>query len=251
MSDPTLPAAGWYPDPSDAAAQRWWDGARWTEHVAPAAPVAPAQEVPVVPVVPVAPVAPVTPGYAPAYPAAPAYGAGQPAPYGGVETPRMPAGTPVDTVWIWLIVALPVLAVLPLFLWDFQGYLEQSMSISASTSPMANALGPYTDPWYLVLTFGSWVLYGLAVWFAYLDYAALAKLGYPRRFHWAWTFLSSLVYVIGRSVVVRRQAGRGYLPMAVGIALTVVLAIGVIVWVVVVMVAAVNTSMELMSTYSY
>jgi hypothetical protein len=24
--------AGWYPDPSDASQQRWWDGNAWTEH---------------------------------------------------------------------------------------------------------------------------------------------------------------------------------------------------------------------------
>ena len=30
--------AGWYPDPSDAANLRWWDGERWTEHVTAARP---------------------------------------------------------------------------------------------------------------------------------------------------------------------------------------------------------------------
>ena len=29
------PAPGWYPDPSMRDTQRYWDGARWTEHVAP------------------------------------------------------------------------------------------------------------------------------------------------------------------------------------------------------------------------
>ncbi|MGH9111668.1 MAG: DUF2510 domain-containing protein [Acidimicrobiales bacterium] len=29
---PAGPPPGWYPDPGDASAQRWWDGARWTEH---------------------------------------------------------------------------------------------------------------------------------------------------------------------------------------------------------------------------
>jgi hypothetical protein len=29
--------AGWYPDPYNQYAQRWWDGYRWTEHTAPAA----------------------------------------------------------------------------------------------------------------------------------------------------------------------------------------------------------------------
>ena len=27
-------AAGWYPDPTGAAAQRYWDGSRWTDHTA-------------------------------------------------------------------------------------------------------------------------------------------------------------------------------------------------------------------------
>jgi len=32
---PLLPAAAWYPDPSNPAILRWWDGLRWTEHTAP------------------------------------------------------------------------------------------------------------------------------------------------------------------------------------------------------------------------
>lgn len=32
-----LPPADWYPDPEDPAQQRYWDGAQWTEHRAPAA----------------------------------------------------------------------------------------------------------------------------------------------------------------------------------------------------------------------
>lgn len=31
---PVLPPSGWYPDPADPAGVRWWDGARWTDHVA-------------------------------------------------------------------------------------------------------------------------------------------------------------------------------------------------------------------------
>ena len=27
------PSAGWYPDPHDGGAQRWWDGQRWTAEV--------------------------------------------------------------------------------------------------------------------------------------------------------------------------------------------------------------------------
>ena len=37
----TEPAAGWYHDPADAGAWRWWDGATWTDHVRPTAEAAP------------------------------------------------------------------------------------------------------------------------------------------------------------------------------------------------------------------
>ena len=34
----TTTPPGWYPNPADGTSLRWWDGARWTEHVAPAMP---------------------------------------------------------------------------------------------------------------------------------------------------------------------------------------------------------------------
>lgn len=40
MTSPQPPGntpAGWYPDPSGAGQQRYWDGTQWTEHHAPAA----------------------------------------------------------------------------------------------------------------------------------------------------------------------------------------------------------------------
>lgn len=35
-SGSSIPAADWYPDPLDPAGIRYWDGAQWTEHTAPA-----------------------------------------------------------------------------------------------------------------------------------------------------------------------------------------------------------------------
>ena len=42
MSNPNapLPVAAWYPDPTDPAALRWWDGLRWTPHVTSRTPQA-------------------------------------------------------------------------------------------------------------------------------------------------------------------------------------------------------------------
>lgn len=45
MSDAApLPAAAWYPDQSVPDQLRWWDGAAWTHHIAPAIPTEPAVE---------------------------------------------------------------------------------------------------------------------------------------------------------------------------------------------------------------
>lgn len=42
MTDHPAVPQGWYQDPSGAAALRWWDGARWTEHTQAAPPQVPA-----------------------------------------------------------------------------------------------------------------------------------------------------------------------------------------------------------------
>lgn len=36
--------AGWYPDPEMADTRRYWDGSRWTGHIAAVAPPAPVRE---------------------------------------------------------------------------------------------------------------------------------------------------------------------------------------------------------------
>lgn len=72
MTDSAQPIAGWYPDPENPAAERWWDGAAWSDHrrastVAPPAPAGP----PTAP--PYGAVAPTLPGYgAPGGPTSPA-----------------------------------------------------------------------------------------------------------------------------------------------------------------------------------
>lgn len=86
MSGTSTPA-GWYPDPSNPAQQRYWDGAAWTDATAPAAPAAPQPSYGA----PGAPAygAPAAPGYG-----APGYGATQ-AGYGYAQA----SGAPLASFW--------------------------------------------------------------------------------------------------------------------------------------------------------
>jgi hypothetical protein len=268
MTTTGMPSAGWYADPQDAVRLRWWDGAAWSEHTAPVPQPVAVQPAPVVAPV-VAGTLPTVPRYGEmatpaAQPSAPQQAApyaAQPAAqpfaaqpytgqthaaqpyvvqqYGMAMTPgRVPEGTPTANWLIWAYTLLPLLSLVTLFAWDFEGYMRASLA-----SPMA-ADSMLLDPGYLLLSLGSWVLSAGMIVLAVFDWRWLGQQGYSRRFHWAWAILGNLVYVIGRSVVVKRQAGRGFAPMWATIAVSALSLILIIVWFVQMM----NIIMVLVST---
>ena len=186
MSDPnTRVEPGWYPDPYGQAPLRWWDGSKWEANVSGGAPGTP-------------PVA-----YAPA------------------RRPLAPE-TPVYTVWIWLVVLLPLVNVVLLLVANpFAGMVDFMRNIEASQgTTVPNPLSMY-GPGFFITSFAGWVVYAGMIVFSWLDYRELVRRGVDRPFHWAWTFLSSAVYVIGRGVIVRRVAPRrGLVPIWVMIAVS-------------------------------
>ncbi|MGV8882517.1 MAG: DUF2510 domain-containing protein [Rhodoglobus sp.] len=177
---PTVPA-GWYPDPAGTPRQRWWDGTAWTENYTE----------------PAAASLPYTPNAA-------------------AEAAQAPAGINVYTPFIWLIALLPLVPLLALLTVDWGSIFRFDPNDPASAATAS--FGLLLSPGYLIALFGGFAVYGLNAFFAFRDYTYLASVGIVRPFHWAWTFLSSVVYVIGRSVVVgRRTAGQGKAPMWVAI----------------------------------
>ena len=159
--------------------------------------------------------------------------------YASNEPRRVDPSTPIYTPWIWLIVLLPLLSLVTLLFWDMDSYLTASMS---TDDPFAQ----YSDPGYLVEQGTGWLIYGVSVLFAFLDRRVLLQRGFDRPFHWAWTFLGGIVYIIGRSVIVRRRSGRGLLPIWVYIAVFVVSMIVVIAKIV----GAVSTAMAVTPGFS-
>ena len=138
-----------------------------------------------------------------------------------------PAGTKTDTVWIWLIVLLPLLSIGSLFLLDIGDYMRQIIANPSSPNAL---LSLYTSPGYLIVMLSSFVLYVLTVIFAAVDMRTLTARNVPKPFHWAWSFFGSLVYTIGRSVVVHRRTGAGLRPLWGMIAVYVLSIIVTIIW---------------------
>ncbi|ROQ30944.1 hypothetical protein EDF46_3456 [Frondihabitans sp. PhB188] len=135
------------------------------------------------------------------------------------QRPRLDARTPVYGPLIWLIVLLPVV-VWPLSLSYRPTF--RVIEVGPTSVPSVDPASIYT-PQYIALLAAGFVLFGISVVLAWGDYRRLAQVGVIRLFHWAWGLLSSPVYVIGRSVIVRRVApGRGLWPVWVFIAIEVV-----------------------------
>jgi hypothetical protein len=158
------------------------------------------------------------------------------APYQPSAPLTAPAGTTTNTVWIWLVVLLPLLALPTLFLIDIGGYVRTVMQ--NPTSPTA-ALSLYTSPGFLVAILLGWGSTIASIVFCYLDWRALKARGVPAPFQWAFGFLvlasAGIVYPIGRSIVVKRRTGTGYAPMVVAIAVFVLVILVSIVWTIVIM----------------
>ncbi|MDQ0744283.1 hypothetical protein QFZ62_001591 [Clavibacter sp. B3I6] len=229
---PSTPA-GWYADPAGSDRLRWWDGSRWTDHLtdAPAAVSSAseptgedgtargsAEQAPAS-----APAAShVPPVEAPAAP--PAYGqqapqpsyAQQPSaqqpyaqqpyaqagygqqPYGApTPPPKVPASTSPFTWAIWVLAALPVLSIAFAATQDYGSALDLRSAGPRPEAAIASALSSLVQ---LLVYAGTVVL-------AFLDWRELTRRGIVRPFHWAWAFIpvAGGVYLIGRSIVVRRR----------------------------------------------
>jgi hypothetical protein len=128
--------------------------------------------------------------------------------------PALPADRPVYSVWIWLIVLLPLLTYGSFFLWQ-----PNFSYLSGGTFSSSDYLSSVLTPGYFAIIGSGWIVYGLSAVFAWRDVVWLRAQGVVRPFAWPWVFLSSLAYVIGRAVIVRRVAApRGLAPIWVLIA---------------------------------
>ncbi|GAC1374488.1 MAG: hypothetical protein NVSMB43_13060 [Pseudarthrobacter sp.] len=194
---PAAPA-GWYADPAGTGRLRWWDGSAWTDQFS-----TPSQQVPYG--------APAAPGpYAGASPYA---AGGDPAGFRPnvpfvFQRPLLRRDAPVYSPLIWVITLLPLLSTVLLLLWN-----PEFRFIVVGRRRTLDPWSLFTPAYFLILVSGL-ATYVASVLLAYFDAERLRRDGVVRPFHWAWSFLSSAVYIIGRSVIMSKVArGRGLAPI--------------------------------------
>lgn len=155
---------------------------------------------------------------------------------------RAPEGTPPNTPWIWLVVLIPVLQLLPVFFVDWAGFA----AASALEPNDPAALGLIFSPAYVALILFSLIGVPLQILFAFLDWRELNRRGVPKPFHWAWILLvfvvTSAVYPIGRAIVAKRRTGTGLAPMWVAIG-TILFGFAVGIWVTIAVIDAFLTTL--------
>ncbi|MBF4617760.1 DUF2510 domain-containing protein [Clavibacter sp. VKM Ac-2873] len=227
---PSTPA-GWYADPAGSDRLRWWDGTRWTDHLADAPAAAAASAGPASAELAAAPASGHVAPEAPAAPAAapPAYGqqapgqahpqqpsaqqpyAQQPYAQAGytpqqyaapTPPPQVPAATPPFTWAIWVLAALPVISLISILGLDLRQTMTPMQYGRGAVSPdLGLSVG------YVVAQLVSFLVWGGSVALAYVDWRDLTRRGIARPFHWAWAFIPVVggVYLIGRSIIVRRR----------------------------------------------
>ena len=119
--------------------------------------------------------------------------------------------TPATNVFIWLLALLPIASAIGVLPWDIHAYLA-----AHTTVDRASVLA--LDPTQQALQITNVLVYIASVILGYADYRRLGQKRFARRFHWAWGFLGSAVYMIGRSVVVYAQTRRGLIVLWIFIA---------------------------------
>jgi len=135
-----------------------------------------------------------------------------------------PAGLKVYTPWVWIILGLLVLSLISLLTFNFADYMA---------AILLNPNNPFAmfTPAYLFLAAAGFVTYWGAVAFAYFDHRDLTRAGVQRPFHWAFAFISALVYLIGRAVVLKRRVGAGSVTLWAAIAYIVLSIVVSVIWI--------------------
>ena len=122
--------------------------------------------------------------------------------YGVTAPPVLGPTTAVYNRMIWAIALLPLVTLMSTLSIDLTAQMQTMIEDPAAPSSSEQ----------VVSNLASFGVHAGSIALAFFDRRRLLQIGVTKPFHWAWAFLWSGVYVIGRSVIVRRRADRGMAP---------------------------------------
>lgn len=132
------------------------------------------------------------------------------------ERQRLPDDVPTDTVFVWVLALLPLLA-LPVTLFSHPQVRYVVIDPGGARTVDPDSI---STPVSFVLQGLSFAVYVAGIVLALLDHRALVRREVVRPFSWWWALVSPIVYLIGRFVIVRKVApGRPMWPSWVGAAI--------------------------------
>lgn len=141
---------------------------------------------------------------------------------GATAAGAVPTRVNVYTPWMWAIVGLLAMTIVSLLTFNIRDYMSY---VVLSPSPYS-----LFTPGYLILIAVSFLVFWGGVVFAFLDHRALARGGVDRPFHWAFAFVSLVVYCVGRAVVLKRRVGFGSATLWIAVGYLVVTLAIVVFW---------------------
>jgi hypothetical protein len=190
--------AGWYGDPAGSGQLRWWDGAAWTNHLAPVPTPQPV-------LTPTPTVQPPT--------------VAQASGYSPVADPAEHPYVPFQNSWNvnaltqatqptqWNTASSWVLATTPLWMVAVELIVILiNASMGASVTAQTGTISVITIAVYLVI-------FLIEILAAVRDHNALKRWGYRTVSSTAWILLGPLIYLIVRTVRVRSEVKRGIAPL--------------------------------------
>lgn len=122
---------------------------------------------------------------------------------GAVLQPAVSSSTALNPWPVWGMALMPFASLLQLVLIDWPTVLTAIARAAAADAPLTEP-----PPGMLLVEVIGVVALGLTIAFAVIDWWMLRQRGIVRPFLWAWVFLSPLVYLIGRAVVLNRRTRR-------------------------------------------
>ncbi len=123
--------------------------------------------------------------------------------------PSLPPGTRTGTPWVWLLATLPWLLSSTIFFFDVAAVLD-----ALWVDDVAGALSHVTLHVGLLVA-STLVSIAIALVLARADARHLGRLGVVRPFPWGFAAIAAIVYLIGRTVVLRGVARPTIAPLVV------------------------------------